>query len=388
LDTTKIKNKNIGNFKASVKNGITVDKNKLNGNFMDRLNDMLHKSSAADKLKAVEKIAGNTVKLGFEKAVAHFENPALYPLPQGEKNLESAVFDLLSVLPKKKRNKLIDKVNELLKAPAEKRTQVYGDIVNVDFRSAVSIAEQVKNKPELKKYSFTEKEIEEFNSAFKTLIANSNLPQPQQAASAGTLGFFVDSMTCLNPDDAFKDEVSLGGFLIDSVGNTIDLAPRFIGKFRKNETVSLGANNKLFTVTIDPALQQQTFSAKLFIIESDLVSNLDVLEKTILVFSIISVTLLVAGIAIIIAGALGAAVTVNALLAAWISGLGVNLISHYILPLLGDDISNISTDTLFLDGRIEIGTEFTRTIEIGKGFDFNSTFDGKYTAAARWVGEN
>ena len=388
MDTTKIKNKNIGNFKASVKNGITVDKNKLNGNFMDRLNDMLHKSSAADKLKAVEKIAGNTVKLGFEKAVAHFENPALYPLPQGEKNLESAVFDLLSVLPKKKRNKLIDKVNELLKAPAEKRTQVYGDIVNVDFRSAVSIAEQVKNKPELKKYSFTEKEIEEFNSAFKTLIANSNLPQPQQAASAGTLGFFVDSMTCLNPDDAFKDEVSLGGFLIDSVGNTIDLAPRFIGKFRKNETVSLGANNKLFTVTIDPALQQQTFSANLFIIEGDLVSNLDALDKFLVVMGIIALTLGLVAFGIVIAGSLGAAVTFTQFFIAFFAATGLGLINLNILPLLGDDISNITADNLFFEGRIEIGQEFTRTIEIGKGFDFNSTFDGKYTAAARWVGEN
>lgn len=388
MDTTKIKNKNIGNFKASVKSGITVDKNKLNGKFMYRLNDMLHKSSAADKLKAVEKIAGNTVKLGFEKAVAHFENPALYPLPQGEKNLESAVFDLLSVLSKKKRNKLIDKVNELLKAPAEKRKQVYGDIVNVDFRSAVSIAEQVKNKPELIKYSFTEKEIEEFSSAFKNNSANNNLPQPQQAASAGTLGFFVDSMTCLNPDDAFKDEVSLGGFLIDSVGNTIELAPRFIGKFRKNETVSLGANNKLFTVTVDPALQQQTFSANLFIIESDLVENQEALDKLILVFSLIAFTLSLVALGIVIAGSLGAAVTFTQFFITFFTAFGLGMITFNILPLLGDDISDFSNDLLTFEGRIEIGQEFARTVQIGKGFNALSTFDGKYTASARWVGEN
>jgi len=387
LDTTKIKNKNIGNIKDSVKTGITVDKNKLNGNFMDKLNEMLHKSSAAEKLKAVEKIAENTVKLGFEKAVAHFENPAIYPLPQGEKNLESAVFDLLNVLPKKKRNKLIDKVNELLKAPAEKRKQVYGDIVNVDFRSAVSIAEQVKNKPELEKYRLTENEIEKFRSAFKIQAANINLPQPQQAASAGSLGFFVDSMTCLNPDDAFKDEVSLGGFLIDSVGNTIELTPRFIGKFRRNETVSLGTDNKLFTVTIDPALQQQSFTANLFIIESDFVENQEALDNLIIVLSIVAFTISLVSFGIVIAGTLGAAVTFTQFIVTFFTGAGLSLFNMNILPLIGDDISNISIDSLFLDGRIEIGQEFTRTVEIGKGFDFNSTFDGKYTAAARWIGE-
>jgi len=385
MENTIIKQKGFKNSKGINRTKISADKKISNGNFRDKLNEKLLKT-AADKLKAVEKIAENTVKLGFEKAVAHFENPAMYPLPQGEKNLESAVYDLLTVLPKKKRNKLIDKVNELLKAPADKRKQTYGDIVNIDFRSNESIAEQVKKKYENNKFSFNENEAESLINSLKTLNANINLPVPQQAASAGTLGFFVDSMTCINPDDVLKDEVSLGGFIIDSLGNTTELAPRFVGKFRRNETVSLGVNNKLFTVTIDPLLQQQTFTANLFIIESDLVANEDALFKVILVLAIIAFTLGLVAFGIVIAGSLGAAVTFTQFIVTFISGVGLGIITRF-LPLIGDDISDISNDILSFEGRIELGQVFARTIEIGKGFDALSSFDGKYTAAARWVGE-
>jgi len=386
MDTKNIKKRNIGNVKGSIKSGITADNKIVNGSIREKLNELINRSGEAEKLKAVQKIAEDTVKLGFEKAVAHFENPGMYPLPQEGKNLESAVFDLLNALPKKKRNKLIDKVNELLKAPADKRKQTYGDIVNIDFRSNESIAEQVKKKYENNKFSFSESETENLKTTLKTLSANIKLPVQQQAASAGTLGFFVDSMTCLNPDDVLKDEVSLAGFIIDSLGNTTNLAPRFIGKFRKNETVSLGVNNKLFTVTIDPLLQQQTFSANLFIIESDLVANREALENLTLVLAIIAFTLGLIAFGIVIAGSLGVAVTFTQFIVTFISGVGLGIITRF-LPLLGDDISDTSNDLLSFEGRIELGQVFTRTIEIGKGFDALSSFDGKYTAAARWVGE-
>ena len=77
----------------------------------------------------------------------------------------------------------------------------------------------------------------------------------------------------------------------------------------------------------------------------------------------------------------------NSFLIPWISGGVFNIISHYVLPLMGDDTSNFTTDTLIVDGILGVGTEFARTIEIGKGFDIKSTFDGKYTANARWIGE-
>ncbi len=387
METTNIKNRNIGNIKSSAKSGISADKKIVNGSFRDKINEMINNSGAADKLKAVEKIAENTVKLGFEKAVAHFENPAMYPLPGEGRNLETAVFNLLNALPKKKRNKLIDKVNEMLKAPAEKRKQVYGDIADLDFHSNKPIAEQVTALPVMEKYKIDEGELDKLKQTFKSIKAEINTPAPQQAAASTRLSFFVDNMTCLNPDDVLKDEVSIGGFIIDSLGNTTELSPQFIGKFRKDETVNLGASSRLFTVNIDPFLAQQTFAANLFILESDLVENLGALDKAIFVAALIGLTLLFVAAGIVVAGILGAAVTFQAIAATWIAGGVFNVFAHYFMPLMGDDISNIKTDTLLIDGILGVGTEFARTIEIGKGFDIKSTFDGKYTANARWVGE-
>lgn len=387
MDTTNIKNRNIGKIKSSAKSGIIADKKIVNGSFRDKLNEMIHNSGAADKLKAVEKIAENTVKLGFEKAVAHFENPAMYPLPAESRNLETAVFNLLNALPKKKRNKLIDKVNEILKAPAEKRKQVYGDIANLDFHSNKPIAEQVKALPAMEKYKLAAAELENLKENFKSIRAEINTPLPQQAGASTKLSFIVDNMTCLNPDDPFKDEISIGGFIIDSLGNTTELSPQFVGKFRKNETVNLGANSRLFTVNIDPFLAQQTFAANLFIIESDLVENKDALIKAVVVVAVISTTVLVVSLGILAALLLGAAVSPKAFFITLLAGGSLGFISTYLLPLIGDDISNITTDTLLVDGILGIGTEFARAIEIGQGFDYLSSFDGKYTANARWIGE-
>lgn len=387
MDTTNIKNRNIGNIKSSAKSGISADKKIVNGSFGDKINEMIHNSGAADKLKAVEKIAENTVKLGFEKAVAHFENPAMYPLPAESRNLENAVYSLLNALPKKKRNKIIDKVNELLKAPADKRKQEYGDIANLDFRSAAPIAQQVIDLPAMKQYRLSESELENLKQKFSSTNAAAKKPLPQQAAASTRLSFFVDNMTCLNPDDVLKDEVSIGGFIIDSLGNTTELAPQFVGKFRKDETVNLGANSRLFTVNIDPFLAQQTFAANLFIIESDLVENKDALIKAVVVVAVISTTILVVSLGILAALLLGAAVSPKAFFITLIAGGSLGFISTYLLPLIGDDISNITTDTLLVDGILGIGTEFARTIEIGQGFDYLSSFDGKYTANARWIGE-
>lgn len=363
--------------------------------FINPLHNLPLKPEAKRKLELIQTRAANAVKIGLEKAVAHMENPALYPLPAGSDNVERAFYDLLMALPSIKRNKIKDKINETLKASAQTRNNLYGELAELNFNSSVSIAEQVKNLNVPEELLINKSEGEELVNLIKQHAdkpvnkgySTGNNPVPQQAVSAGSLGFFVDSMTCNNPDDVLKDEVSIAGFIIDSLGNKTELEPRFIGKFRKNETVNLGENSKLFTVTIDPFLAQQTFSANLFIIEGDLVSNLDALNKLITVLAIIALTLAIIALGIVIAGVLGAAVTLTQFFITFFSGFGLGLIDMNILPLLGDDISNISTDSLFLDARIDVGTEFSRTIEIGKGFDYFDTFDGKYTANARWVGE-
>ncbi len=157
-------------------------------------------------------------------------------------------------------------------------------------------------------------------------------------------------------------------------------------KFRKNETVLLGDKSKLFTVNIDPNQVAQSFIAGLFIVESDIISNQDIVNKLAILFAVIALTLSIVALAIVIAGTLGAAVTITAFAVFFFSSFGIGLISQFI-PLLGDDISFTVIDTLAIADKVDVGENFPRTITIGKGFDSINSFDGEYTASARWVGE-
>lgn len=346
------------------------------------------------KIRLAHKRTQNTIQLGFEKAVAHYESPSLYPLPADNNTVEKAFYDLINILPNGKRNKVIDKINETLKASPNIRKGIYKDIVNVNFKSALPIVKQVKAMTIPEELIFTTHEIiamqeELIRKAEKPKnkgYSTSSAPLAQQAVASTKVSLFVDNITCLNPDDVLMDEVNLAGFAVDTAGNRTQLAPFFVGKFRKNETVLLNGNSRLFTLDIDPNVDTQNFLAGLFIIESDLAGNEELVLKLSILFAIIGVTLMAVSIGLAIAAAAGAGISINPILITWISGVAFNVIGHYV-PLIADDISFVANDTLSFVGKQDAGLVFERSLTIGNGFDIAGTFDGKYTAAGRWVTE-
>ena len=371
---------------------------------MNRQAAGLNKAVLERKIELARERTINVVNLAFEKAIAHRENPSKYPLPTSNRSVERAFHNFLEVVPKAKRNKIIDKVNETLKASATTRSSKYKDIVNVDFRSKTAIAEQVKALSVPEELRFNEAEGNELLARFHQRADKKALKkregkfaagegaarqsQPQQAAVATKVSFVVDTMTCLNPDDLMKDEINLAGFSIDVNGNNVELAPRFVGQFKKNDTLGLGANGTLFTLDIDPLLASQSFTAGLFIVESDLVSDPEVIRKLSLLFAAIGVAIAVVAVALMVVSVFVAPVISVAMAYFLVSlSFAFQVFSLQLIPLFGDDISLPITDTLLVEEKIDVGESFARNLQIGKGFDPQSTFDGKYTLAARWVGE-
>jgi len=371
---------------------------------MNRQAAGLNKAVLERKIELARERTINVVNLAFEKAIAHRENPSKYPLPTSNRSVERAFHNFLEVVPKAKRNKIIDKVNETLKASATTRSSKYKDIVNVDFRSKTAIAEQVKALSVPEELRFNEAEGNELLARFHQRADKKALKkregkfaagegaarqsQPQQAAVATKVSFVVDTMTCLNPDDLMKDEINLAGFSIDVNGNNVELAPRFVGQFKKNDTLGLGANGTLFTLDIDPLLASQSFTAGLFIVESDLVSDPEVIRKLGLLFAAIGVAIAVVAVALMVVSVFVAPVISVAMAYFLVSlSFAFQVFSLQLIPLFGDDISLPITDTLLVEEKIDVGESFARNLQIGKGFDPQSTFDGKYTLAARWVGE-
>jgi len=361
-----------------------------------KLRQLLRNPALNQKLDHIEKRLTDTVLLSFEKVVAHLENPSKYPLPADSGSVERAFHEVLEALPRGKRKQAVEKINETLKANVSQRRAIYQDLVDVDFSSRTSIVEQARAlvaPPEMK---LTQAEATEIVALQRNVIEKPsrtiavripNKKQPQLAGNlASKISLFVDSMTCLKTDDRRKDEISLVGFAIDTAGNGQELAPQFIGKFREGETVSLKQNSKLFTLNVDNTnlASPQTFVAGLFIIESDLIDNLDLLLKLKSLFLVISLALSV-GATTLIFLVPGFSFL---LFAAMLFGGGVFFSLGNHLELFLADVSATVTDTLTFIGQIAVDTTFDRTIQIDQsGFNFGADFDGKYSLAARWVAE-
>ncbi len=343
-----------------------------------------------EKITLLKKRLGNTVQLSFEKVASHHEDPSKYPLSTDNKTIERAFHNLLEALPRLKRNKIIDNINKTFKAGASERSNLYGELVNVNFKSAVPIAEQIKSIPVPAEMKITEADADKLmeflkinsekpkngNGQFLSGSINNNKSVPQQAISANNVSFIAENLTCINTDDIRKDEISLAGFAIDALGNTIDIDTFFVGKFKKGETITL--NRKLIDLNI-PGQLPAVFSIGLFIIESDLISDSDLVIKLRVLMETIAFVLYAAAVAAI--------VLQLSPLAAVLCLLGVGFIGlKYVFTLMGDDISFLEEDSLTLLNKINIGDSFDRIIKIGKGFSLFSNFDGEYNLTGKWIG--
>lgn len=333
-----------------------------------------------------------TAELAAEKAALHFKNPQQYPLPAaGKKSLERAMFDFIKALPGRKQDKFLEKMQPAISASATTRKQKYGDLASVDLKQTKPVAEQVQAIPVEDKYKISADELQRFKEDYfpgKKLFPKKGAGKsaPQQAAVATKLDFFVDSVTCVKTNDVRKDEINLGAFATDAVGTESSKAPFFVSKFKKGESKGLGVNANLFTFAIDDgsvgAEFPLTFIAGVFLVEEDLISNVDLGRKLAALFMVLGLTLLVVGVGLLFVPGIGPSVALIAMYAA----VGFNILGHYVFPAMLDDISEPAIDTLVLEAPPAIGDTFNRTLEFKLPLlDVNGLNKGAYTATARWV---
>jgi hypothetical protein len=343
----------------------------------------------ADRLK-------RTVDLAFIKALAHHKNPSQNPLPADPKSLERALYNVFRAIPKRKQDDAAAKFQNVM--TAAQRASVYGDLGQINFASSVSVVEQVKALPLPATLKFTaadvgslQQQIEaktqgmfsHLGDNIKKVLGSS--PQPQQAIIAKNLDFAVISATCLKPNDLLKDETNLAVGAADSFGAPFNAGPFFVGKFKKGDTINLGATGQLFTFNIADAVFPATFPVTALMVESDWIHNTDLANKLIIATSIAASALATTGLTICILGAAGVITAPAAFpifIAIEISALALLLTSQHILPLLADDISFSTGDALVLAAPPEPGDTFDRTIVIDK---FGKYGRGIYNVLLRWT---
>jgi hypothetical protein len=347
------------------------------------------------KLQFLQNRFNLTVLLAVEKAALHVKNPQQYPLPAaGKKTVERAMVNVVKALPERKQEKFLKKLKPALEASAAQRRQKYGDLAAVNLKSNKPLAEQVRDMPVADNMKMTETELEGYYSQvfpgkrFPRNKPAAKKPVPRQAAVATKLDFIVNSLTCTTTNDVRKDEISLGAFATDALGNESEKAPFFISKFKKGETVSLGANANLFSFSIKDGSVggefPQTFVAGLFLVEADIIQNVKLGEALTILFSSLAPLLMAITVALIFIPGVNIAAAV---LLSFITVI-VGILGHYILPMMIDDFSVAVTDTLVLEAPPAIGETFVRSLplkiertivgELGSN-------RGVYTANARWV---
>ena len=334
------------------------------------------------KLDWLKDRLNKTIDIAMERVVAHDENPKYYPLPTDPKSLERALHKMFEALPRKNKKDTIEKVNKTLKAGKAARTKIYGDLVDINFRSTAAVVAQVKTKPVPANRKFTQADVTEIRTRLKlpTAVKSQKPPVPAQVVEATELGFEVINLTCVRPTDIRKDEMSIAGVGIDNLGEETQVAPVFVGNFKKGETLALGNQGKILNFKLTVGEFPKTFFASVFLVEKDWLRNSDFVNGLqIFLFSVAAALIAIASVMVVVGlagGPFAPMLTLVILVAGGVFGMAWTAVRRMV-----DDISFANGDTLVLDAPVAPGTVFSID---PFGFDIGE-LKGKYTATARWV---
>jgi hypothetical protein len=89
----------------------------------------------------------HTLQLSFDKAVAHKENPTLYPVPSDTACFEQVILTFLNKISAPKQALIKSKVMERLQASKEQRKTLIGDLAEINVKFPAGIQSQAHNLP-------------------------------------------------------------------------------------------------------------------------------------------------------------------------------------------------------------------------------------------------
>ncbi|MGQ4389921.1 hypothetical protein [Streptomyces sp. SAS_270] len=157
-------------------------------------------------------------QLAAEKVAAHHSESAKYPMPSGSTATEHLMASRFKALPEGTRKKAADRiVADLKNQPG--RAKKLDDLAKVDLHSTTSVEAQVRKLPFPAKLKFPADELR------KTPVTKDAVGTVEQtAAAAGTplrkLELRLHQVKCVEEtNEAFKDEISLGGTAVDESGD-------------------------------------------------------------------------------------------------------------------------------------------------------------------------
>jgi hypothetical protein len=167
-------------------------------------------------LDRVVKIA----ELAAQKAAAHVSKPAQYPIAGGE-SLEQVFVSRLKEFKPEKRAYAVSKTVRLVEAPLDQRKLRYGDLATLNIAAATDIATQAIGVELPVSFRFPVTDL-------PPIVRGAGLVVQQ---ALDTLELRVHKVRCVDETGSGigewgKDEIALGGSIIDATGTTTKI-PQF-----------------------------------------------------------------------------------------------------------------------------------------------------------------
>jgi hypothetical protein len=343
------------------------------------------------------KAAKQAVRLLGEKLAGHLEDPARYPLPADPQSAERALYNILSLLPDRRRRRFKERFKEALKYSAAQRQQAYGDLAVINLRSAEPIASQLEKISHSHARPLSSSDQERLHRMFKQQAVKpksrarsavvKKTVQPLQSVPP-RVQFFADTLTCIKKSEIGKDEINMAAFAIDALGVLQNKDSFFVGKFKKGDSLALpGSGTPLFEMVADGGSAAEfplTFAATLFLIEEDIIHNTELADKLTFFFTILSVLVMAAVGVVIVIGMAGGPVSASLAYLLTSIAMGCLVLSLQLLPLLADDISTEGTDLLVLDAAPVANESISRSVTMALQNLTGDLTIGEYRADLRW----
>ena len=200
---------------------------------MSNVITMSQVSELADlKLKAIAKRVLSTLQVETEKSVAHFAEPGSYPLAADPQSVEQIMLARFRSLNPTKQQAAVVRAMASVKANPAQRKTLYGDLGELNLKTATTIEAQVKALT----FPATLKLPAGYLQTHSALHGQVLVPQPVIPPSPGgltpqqtttKLEFRVHRVRCVdetNPEWAGDDEIALGGISVDETGDTKKIA--------------------------------------------------------------------------------------------------------------------------------------------------------------------
>ncbi|WP_406349784.1 hypothetical protein [Streptomyces sp. NBC_00658] len=221
------------------------------------------------KVLAVAERVVREFQLAAEKVAAHHSEPAKYPMPSGSTATEHLMASRFKALPEGTRKKAADRVVADLKNQPG-RAKKLDDLAKVDLHSTTSVEAQVRKLPFPAKLKFPADELR------KAPVAKAAVGTAEQGAAAvpplRKLELRLHQVKCLEEtNEAFKDEISLGGTAADESGDADKISSFRVKSFHTGGVQTYTPPRRLvwFSLTEGPVKFPKSYFVTLVLAEVD-----------------------------------------------------------------------------------------------------------------------